>query len=109
VTGVGAAEVLLIVALLLIAAFGLGALFLNRYEIGNAGGMPARLDRLTGRVIGCIPGGCLELIPAGEPVLHDVRQVRRPLAAPSAEASGNAATAPAGAQAGEPNAPNATR
>jgi hypothetical protein len=63
----GPAEIIALVGLLLLAAFGAASLYLNRYEIGSAGGVPARLDRLTGQVIGCVPGqGCLELIPAGD-------------------------------------------
>src|SRR5689334_25253921 len=67
----GAAEWALIVGLAALVVLGAAALWCSRYEIGMAAGVPARLDRFTGQVIGCVPGqGCLELVPAGAPQLR---------------------------------------
>ena len=58
------------VALVLLCAF---ALLLQRYEVVELGTVPTRLDRLTGELIGCIPGrGCFAIIPPGEPPLTTV-------------------------------------
>jgi len=80
----------LIGGLLALCAFGALAVWISRYEIGTAGGVPARLDRFTGQVIGCVPGqGCLELIPAGTPALRNAVMQRVQGGAPTAP---NAAT-----------------
>jgi hypothetical protein len=87
------ADVILITALIALCAAAAASLWINRYEISTAGGVPARLNRFTGQVIGCIPGqGCVEIIPAGEPTL------RKPVIAPPRPAAegqpaGNAAPA----------------
>ena len=77
--------------------FGAAVLWLNRYEMGQAGGLPVRLNRMTGEVIACVPKqGCFALIPAGEPTLGTVREatVNAPAAAPGAPAPTAAAPAP---------------
>ena len=57
-------------------------LWLNRYEIGQAGGVPVRLNRMTGEVIACVPRqGCFSIIPAGEPELGTPHEAQAPLAA----------------------------
>ncbi len=87
------AEAALVLGLIVLGALAGLAVWLSRYELGTAGGLPARLDRFTGQVIGCVPGqGCVELIPAGEPSLR--RPVLKPLPAPAAASAGNAAAAP---------------
>jgi hypothetical protein len=79
-----------LVALCVLAAL---TLWGSRYELGSAGGMATRLDRLTGQVIGCDPAqGCVEVVPAGAPALH------KPAVAPAptpqtAEGEAAAATA----------------
>ena len=88
----------LIGGLLALCIFGALALWISRYEIGTAGGVPARLDRFTGQVIGCVPGqGCLELIPAGTPALRNAVMQRvqsgAPTTPPNAPATGNATPA----------------
>ena len=71
-----------IALLLLGAAF----VFTDRYAIGQAGGLPARLDRLTGQVIACAPPrGCVEIIPAGRITLSTVLTAPKP-GAPAAPA-----------------------
>jgi hypothetical protein len=58
------------VALLLLGA---AFVFTDRYQLGQAGALPARLDRFTGQVIACIPPkGCFVIIPAGDPPLQTV-------------------------------------
>ncbi|HKR87541.1 MAG TPA: hypothetical protein VJS38_05150 [Phenylobacterium sp.] len=100
----GPAEWALIVSLAALVLLGAAAVWFSRYEIGVAAGVPARLDRFTGQVIGCIPGqGCLELVPAGEPPLRSGVVHRIPGGvAPSAE--GNATAAPPAAQGPAPQA-----
>ena len=86
------ADVCLIIALLALCAAAAAAIWINRYEVATAGGLPARLNRFTGQVVGCIPGqGCVEIVPAGEP------QLRKPVIAaprpnPDAQGAGNSAT-----------------
>jgi hypothetical protein len=61
--------VVTIVLLLLAAALVLA----ERYQVDQAAGIPTRLDRFTGQVIACVPQrGCVEFIPAGQPVLAKV-------------------------------------
>jgi hypothetical protein len=77
--------------------FGAAVLWLNRYEMGQAGGLPVRLNRLTGEVIACVPKqGCFALIPAGEPTLGTLRETLAPTPA--------AAPAPAPAAPAKPAA-----
>ena len=98
----GPAEWALIIGLAALVVLGAVAVWCSRYEIGVAAGVPARLDRFTGQVIGCVPGqGCLELVPAGEPPLRSAVVHRIPGVTPVPEAAGNAAAAP------EPAAPAA--
>jgi len=101
-SALGAAEWLVIVALVALGVVAALALWCSRYEIGTAGGLPLRLDRFTGQVIGCVPSqGCFEFIPAGEPTLHSpaLRPMTAPATPPAAAAgappAGNAAAAPA--------------
>ena len=93
---IGPAEWALIVGLAALVVLGAVAVWCSRYEIGVAAGVPARLDRFTGQVIGCVPGqGCLELVPAGEPPLRNAVVHRIPgVVAPAAEGN-TTATAPA--------------
>src|ERR1700741_871423 len=89
----GPAEWALMVGLAALVVLGAVAVWCSRYEIGLAGGVPARLDRFTGRVIGCIPGqGCQGLIPAGEPAVRG-GVIDRPISPAPEAASGNAAPA----------------
>lgn len=110
----GPAEWALMIGLAVLVVLGAVAIWCSRYEIGVAAGVPARLDRFTGQVIGCVPGqGCLELIPAGEPALR-AAVVRRTLdgapdaagnatpVLPPSPAAAPAAPAPAPAAAGAP-------
>jgi len=95
----GPAEWALIVGLAALVLLGAVALWLSRYEIGNGAAFPfpARLDRLTGQVIGCVPGqGCVELVPAGEPKLRGavIHRVPSAPAGPEAAPAGNATAAP---------------
>jgi hypothetical protein len=100
----GPAEWALIVGLAALVALGAVAIWCSRYEIGVAAGVPARLDRFTGQVIGCVPGqGCLELVPAGEPPLRSAVVHRIPGVAPGA---GNETVTPP--QATQAPAPSAT-
>ena len=70
-SSLSAAEWILLLGLLALCVIAGLALWASRYEIGTAGGLPARLDRFTGQVISCVPGqACFELIPSGEPALH---------------------------------------
>lgn len=92
----GPAEWALMIGLAALVVLGAAVLWCSRYEIGIAAGVPTRLDRFTGQVIGCVPGqGCLELIPAGQPTLRSAVVQRVPGGAPNAAATGNAT--PAGA------------
>jgi len=75
----------------LLVALAAGALWLNRYELGQAGGVPVRMNRLTGEVIGCGAQGCVAIIPAGEPQL----KTSAPPAAPPQPAAPPAAASPA--------------
>lgn len=64
-----------------VALVALGAAFvlMDRYQLGQAGALPARLDRFTGQVIACVPQrGCLEFIPAGQPPLATVNTTTAP-------------------------------
>jgi hypothetical protein len=79
------------------------AVWASRYELGTAGGLPARLDRFTGEVIGCVPGqGCLQFIPAGSPALRSA--VAKPAAAPASAPAGNAPAGNASSPAAPPGA-----
>jgi hypothetical protein len=99
----GPAEWALIISLAALVVLGAVAVWCSRYEIGFAVGVPTRLDRFTGQVIGCAPGqGCVELVPAGEPPL---RSVHRP-AAP-AGGTGDSQATPAAAAQPAPSAPAA--
>ncbi len=63
----------LIIVTVALLALGAAFVFTDRYQIGQAGGLPVRLDRYTGQVIGCVPQrGCVEFIPAGQPPLGTV-------------------------------------
>jgi hypothetical protein len=74
----------LIVVTVALLALGVAFVFSDRYAIGQAGPMPARLDRLTGQVIACVPPrGCFELIPAGKPQLGTVTAVPKAAAPPA--------------------------
>ena len=87
-----ARPVLLMVVTLALLALGAALVVMDRYQIGQAGTLPARLDRFTGQVIACVPQrGCVEFIPAGDPSLQPV--VTQKPAAPPAPAP--AAAAPA--------------
>lgn len=93
----GPAEWALIIGLAALVVLGAVAVWCSRYEIGVAAGVPARLDRFTGQVIGCVPGqGCLELVPAGEPPLRSAVVHRIPGVVPAPE-TGNAAAGSAAA------------
>jgi hypothetical protein len=83
------ADVCLIIALLALCSAAAAALWINRYEVATAGGIPARLNRFTGQVVGCIPGqGCVEIVPAGEPALRKP-VFAAPHPAPEGRAAGN--------------------
>jgi hypothetical protein len=85
------ADVCLIIALLALCAAAAAAIWVNRYEVATAGGLPARLNRFTGQVVGCIPGqGCVEIVPAGEPPLRKP-VVAAPHPAPEGQSAGNSA------------------
>jgi hypothetical protein len=80
-----ASDVILVLALLALCGAIAAAVWMSRYELGAAGGLPARLDRFTGQVISCVPSkACFEFIPAGEPVLE--KPVLKP--GPAVEAPG---------------------
>ena len=93
-----AAEIALITTLAALVATALAMLWLNRFESAQFGTVPSRLNRITGEVIGCLPGqGCIQLIPPGEPNLRPAT-IRRGSASPmmpSAPASATAASPPA--------------
>ena len=72
--------VVITASLLALAA---GALALQRYEAVQMAGVPTRLDRLTGELVGCVPPkGCFVIVPAGEPRLASLRELQ-PSSAPS--------------------------
>lgn len=63
----------LIIVTVALLALGAAFVLMDRYQLGQAGALPARLDRFTGQVIACVPQrGCLEFIPAGQPPLATV-------------------------------------
>ena len=63
-------EAWLILLAIVLALFGFAILWMNRYEVIQVGGLPVRLDRLTGEVVACVPRqACFAIIPAGEPAL----------------------------------------
>jgi hypothetical protein len=100
----GPAEWALIIGLAALVILSAAALWLSRYEIGGSSAFPfpTRLDRVTGQVIGCVPGqGCVELVPAGEPKLRSAVIHRGPGASGAPEAGG---AAPAGNAAATPPA-----
>lgn len=83
-------------AIVILAALAAAILWMNRYEIGQAGGLPVRLNRMTGQVIACVPKqGCFMMIPAGEPELGTVREVSPPQGSTStAQPAGPAGASP---------------
>ena len=90
----GAPEAWLIAMAAGLLLFGAAVLWLNRYEMGQAGGLPVRLNRITGEVIACVPKqGCFALIPAGDPTLGTLRETLPPGQAPAATAPPAAAPA----------------
>lgn len=91
----------LFLILVTVALIALGAAFvvMDRYQLGQAGALPARLDRFTGQVIACVPQrGCLEFIPAGQPPLGTMSASAGPAqkvpAAPATSGAANPALAP---------------
>jgi hypothetical protein len=92
------ADVCLIIALLALCSAAAAAIWINRYEVATAGGVPARLNRFTGQVVGCIPGqGCVEIVPAGEPALRKPI-ITTPHPTPEAPVAGSATPAKPAAQ-----------
>lgn len=71
----------LITVTVALLALGAAFVFTDRYQIGQAGALPARLDRFTGQVVACVPQrGCVEFIPAGRPTLATVVPAPKPAA-----------------------------
>lgn len=73
-----------------ILAFGAASIWINRYELGQVGGVPVRMNRFTGQVIGCVARGCFAIIPAGEPPLGKIEVVATPAAPPAGAEALNA-------------------
>ena len=77
----------LIVVTAALFALGVAFVFTDRYQIGLAAGLPVRLDRFSGQVIGCVPQrGCFEIIPAGQPPLATVSATPKAALAPASAA-----------------------
>ena len=60
----------LIITTAALIALGAAFIFTDRYAVGQAGGLPVRLDKFTGEIIACVPPrGCFAIVPAGQPPL----------------------------------------